>query len=269
LTAPRIADLARQQLADYDAHTPGLVFADRAFSLTVAEAYAVQREMARLRACRGERVCGYKIGCVSKAVQQQLGIHTPVFGYLFETEMFRSGVLLDTSRFECLAIEGEFAVRVGQDIPGVAWLREHPARAIASVFPVIELHNNVFRGCRGTAQELVANNAFHAGVVLPSAEVPWGGDPADVERKSISVFRGRESLGTASASALPGGPLASLLEVLENLGPNGLRLRRDDIVLTGSPLPLYPAASGDHITVESPGSGMAELILSTQPVPAS
>jgi hypothetical protein len=58
LTAARIEDLARRQLADYDAHAPGSIFADTAFSLSIAEAYAVQ--MARLRASCGERVVGYK-----------------------------------------------------------------------------------------------------------------------------------------------------------------------------------------------------------------
>jgi 2-keto-4-pentenoate hydratase len=96
------------------------------------------------------------------------------------------------------------AVRVAQDIPGAAWLREHPVQAIASVFPVIDLHNNVFRGCRPTAQELIANNAMHAGAVLALMEAPWR-DPAGQKTKSISVFRGGELLGRADASALPAG----------------------------------------------------------------
>ncbi len=79
--------LARRQLADYDARRPGRLFADSAAALAVEEAYALQLAMAQLRRERGERVVGYKIGCVSPAVRRQLGGEHPVFGHIFESEV--------------------------------------------------------------------------------------------------------------------------------------------------------------------------------------
>jgi 2-keto-4-pentenoate hydratase len=251
-----------RQLADYDAHKPGRIFTDTAFSPTIAEAYELQMLVAGLRVSRGESIAGYKIGCISEAVQRQLGINQPVFGHLFATEVYRSGAALDAAHFECLAIEGEFAVRAARDIPDAAWLREHPLEAIASVFPVIELHNNVFRRRTPTAEELIANNALQAGIVLPAMEIPLR-NMAELSASPISVLRCGELLGTAVASALPGGPMGSLLDVVGYLASRGLALRRNQIVLTGSPLPLYPAGPGDHILVESPGVGKVEVIIST------
>jgi len=264
VTAARIAEIARRQVADYDAHTPGRIFADRAFSLTRAEAYAVQRHMTVLREARGEACAGYKIGCVSPAVQRRLGIGRPAFGRLFASEIYRSGVALDAGNFESLAIEGEFAFRIAEDIPGAVWLRKNWQRAMASFFPVIELHNHVFRRPTHTAEELIANNALHAGVVLPEREESFV-HPSELEAKTISVFRNGLPLGTAAASAVPGGPCASLLEVVRHLASTGLALKRGQIVLTGSPLPLYPVAPGDHIRVESPSSGHAEAVIVTGP----
>ena len=66
-------ELARQMLADYDARTPGQLFGEP-LGLTTVQAYALQAEIARLRQQRGERVIGYKVGCTSPAVQQQLGL---------------------------------------------------------------------------------------------------------------------------------------------------------------------------------------------------
>ncbi len=248
MTESPIAKIARQQLADYDAHRPGRIFEDPAFTLTLAEAFAVQRQVAALRAARGEAVAGYKIGCISEAVQRQLGLDRPAFGHLFATEIYRSGVVLDASAFDGLAIEGEFAVRVASDL------------SIASVFPVIELHNNVFRGARPTSPELIANNALHAGVVLPSREIPCP-DPADLIREMISVFRNGELLGTANGGAIPGGPFASLAKVAEHLASAGSALQPDQIVLTGSPLPLYPVRPGDHIVVRGPRSIAVEVFV--------
>jgi 2-keto-4-pentenoate hydratase len=248
VTECSIAEIARRQLADYDAHRPGRIFEDAAFTftLTLAEAFEVQRQVAALRAARGEAVAGYKIGCISEAVQRQLGLHRPAFGHLFATELYRSGVVLDAAAFDALAIEGEFAVRIAADL------------SIASVFPVIELHNNVFRGAVRTPQELIANNALHAGVVLPSLEIPCPA-PEKLVDETISVFCNGELLGSAKGGAIPGGPFASLGKVSEHLASVGNALQPDQIVLTGSPLPLYPARPGDHIVVRGPQSIEVQL----------
>ena len=246
MTESPIAEIARRQLADYDAHRPGRIFEDAAFTLTIAEAFEVQRQVAALRAARGEAVAGYKIGCISEAVQRQLGLDRPAFGHLFATELYRSGAVLDAAAFDCLAVEGEFAVRIAGDL------------SIASVFPVIELHNNVFRGAVRTPQELIANNALHAGVVLPALEIPCP-DPAELVYETISVFRNGELLGAANGGAIPGGPFASLAKVAGHLASVGGALEPDQIVLTGSPLPLYPVRPGDHIVVRGPQSTEVEL----------
>jgi 2-keto-4-pentenoate hydratase len=209
----------------------------------------VQRQVAALRVTRGEGIAGYKIGCVSEAVQRQLGIDRPVFGHLFTTELHHSGVTLDPASFENLAIEGEFAIRIGEDVPDPNWLVQHAERAIAAVFAVIELHNNVFRGATRTAEELIANNALHAGVVLPLTS-----GSKELEDQ-IAVFQNGELIGTATSGTIPGGPFASLLSISKHLASSDRWLRRGDLVLTGSPLPLYPVGPGDSISVCTLHSG--------------
>jgi 2-keto-4-pentenoate hydratase len=234
-----IAELARRQLADYDAHCPGRVFESGAEFLTLEEAYRLQIEVARLRRERGEQVAGYKIGCVSEAVRRQMGIEHPVFGHLFASEIHRSGSILDSSRFDHLHIEGEFALRLARDFdPGVARLEEF----VATVFPVVELHNYVLRGPKPSAVELVANNAVHAGIVVPKEQ----NSHPDFLARPISVWRNREELGAAKVDVL-----ATLRLLAERLAAYGIELKKDDVVLTGSPLPLYAAAPGDEFEVRA------------------
>lgn len=233
-------------MADYDAHQPGRIFEDAGFTLSIAEAFAVQRHVAVLRAARGEAIAGYKIGCVSEAVQRQLGLDRPVFGHLFATEMYRSAVLLDSAAFSCLAVEGELAVRMGEGL------------SIASVFPVIELHNAVYRRATLNPQELIANNALHAGLVLPLTEISHS-DAAELVCGAISVHRNGALLGSANGSEIPGGPTASVAKVAEHLASVGDALAPGQIVLTGSPLPLYPVWPGDHIKIRGPQSTEVEL----------
>ncbi len=239
--------LAKRQLSDYDGHRPGSVFAEPP-DLTVAEAYQLQLEVAALRQARGEAVAGYKIGCISAAMQAQFGLNEAVFGHIWSGELHRSGAALGVNRFDGPAVEGEFAVRLAEDIPDAGWLRGHERDSIAAAFAVIELHNYVFRNPPPTAQELIGNNALHAGVVLPASEPPLA-RPDDLLDEWIAVEKNGEPLGTGRGRDLPGGPFASIARLAEHLGRFGIRLRRGQVILTGTPLPLYRVKEGDRIKV--------------------
>ena len=246
---PDLDQLARRQLADYDAARPGLLFAEPEFDLTVPEAYELQSKVANLRQLRGESVAGYKVGCVSPAVQGQLGLHQPLIGHIFDTEVYRSDVSLDHNRFHQLAIEGEFAFRMAEDVPDAGWLAANAEQAIEAAFAVIELHNFCCRAPAGKrAQELIANNGMHAGVVLPEEEGRFHSADGLLDEK-ISVLRDGMVLGAATGRALPAGPLASLIFLVEQLRKIGKSLCRGQIVLAGSPLPLYRAEPGDRFEV--------------------
>jgi 2-keto-4-pentenoate hydratase len=245
-----LQQLAQRQLDDYDRHQPGTLFAGYSLPLTVDEAYQLQHAVIRLRQQRGEPIAGYKIGCISPVMQAQLRLESPVFGHVFESELKPTGATLHPEDYAGLAIEGEFAVRIATNIPDATWLRHHPHEAISAAFPVIELHNYIFRNTPHNAQELIANNAIHAGAVIPSLEPPLT-DPALLLDATIQVAQNGITVGTATGRALPDGPFGSLLRLAEHLAKFGQTLRRGQLVLTGSSLPLYRVSPGDRIEVTS------------------
>ena len=100
------------------AETPGQTVRRSTPGLTPPEAYELQGEVARLRERRGETVIGFKVGCTSRPIQEQLGMDGPIFGRLFDTECHRSGVHLSYARYANLAVEGELAVRLSRDLDG-------------------------------------------------------------------------------------------------------------------------------------------------------
>lgn len=247
-----IRRVAERMLADYDAHRPNEVFAGRGTNwLTIEDAYALQRAVSALRQARGEKRIGYKVGCVSATIQHQLGLDQPVYGCLWDAEAFVSGCHLSSAQFDHLAIEGEVALRLGRDLP--ANLPNHAedlAVFIECWFPVVELHNHVFRGGKPTSQELVAGNAMHAGFVAPS-EIGNRNlavlDQAEVriEVDGVVVERNR-------AASLPGGPLGSVRWLASTLARRGKTVKAGDVVLTGSPGRLIPL-SGGAVVVSSEG----------------
>ncbi len=241
-----VRGLAARQLADYRARTPGTFFAEEDRPrLTLDDAYAVQAEVARLRVAEGESVAGYKVGATGEGTRRQFGMDGPVRGFLYDTELHPSGATLSHASYANLAIEGELAVRLGDDAE------------IARVFPVIELHNYVFRSETPTLQELVANGGLHAGVVLPATDgTGWGGEePLDgVLRVEINGRTEEEG----SMSGVPGGPAGSVQWLRGHLEAYGLTLRPRQLVLTGTPLGLYPVRPDDIVRVTAGRLGTVE-----------
>ena len=239
-------EIARRQLADYDACAPGSQFADRQFSLTVDQAYAVQIRMARSRTARGEEIAGYKIGCVSRTIQRQLGIEHAVYGHIFRGEVRPSPARLEASRFCQPGVEGEIAVRLSKDLDGAEPLPGDLLPYVHELFPVIELHNYIFRGARPSAGEIIASNALHAGVVLPvDGRAVGPTQPCEIDIRVLVDGRVDDRAAVD--------PLESLREMVVLLAAYGIRPRAGDMLLTGSPLPLYRVEAGDHVTVECPG----------------
>jgi 2-keto-4-pentenoate hydratase len=229
-------------LADYDARTPNQVFAEPV-ALTTEHAYALQAEVARLREERGEKVIGYKVGCTSRVVQQQLGIGGPIFARVFDTGCFLSGEQLSFTRFANLAVEGELAVRLGEDVSASFAGADECRAAIASLFPVIELHHYVLRSPQPLLAELIASGGMHAGFVLAEYEAE-GGLPA---LESLSVWIDDQRVGTVSGAEVTELAVRSVGWLADRLAEKGLTLARGQVVLTGSLLPLYTPRPGSRV----------------------
>jgi 2-keto-4-pentenoate hydratase len=251
-----LQELARRMLADYDARTPGQLFADP-LDLTTVQAYALQAEIVRLREQRGEKVIGYKVGCTSLAVQQQLGIGEPIFARIFETGCFPCGATLSYRCYANLAVEGELAVRLGQDLSTPIVGADECRAAIASVFPVIELHHYVLRSARPSVAELIASGGMHAGFVLAEEE-PEVGLP---NLESLSVWIDDQRMGMVAGADITGLAVRSVRWLADRLAERGLTLARGQVILTGSLLPLYPLRPGSRVVAAIAPFGRSSAVI--------
>lgn len=236
-----LAQIAERQWRDYRSRNPGTYFAEAPDTLDLAQAYGLQDAVSRLRIGAGDEVIGYKVGCTGPGTVAQFGMEGPIRGTLFRSELRRSGDTIDAAAHASLAIEGEMAVRIGAD------------GELAEAFPVIELHNFVFRGPRRTLAELVGNNGLNAGVVLP-ASTP--SSPA--QHATLAVRVNGDLLGEGNLWPRPGGPQASLGWLRNHLAAHGLALTPGDLVLAGTALGLYPVRPGDHVCVSLDGVTVVE-----------
>jgi 2-keto-4-pentenoate hydratase len=231
-------------LADYDARTPNQVFAEPV-ELTAEQAYLLQAEVTRLREQRGERVMGYKVGCTSRVIQRQLGINEPIFAPVFDTGRCKPGAELSCRRFANLAVEGELAVTLGTDVSSLSGDADKCRAAIATVFPVIELHHYVLRSPQPSLVELISSGGMHAGFVPADR----GADLGLQDLGSLSVSINGVRIGVASGGDVAELAVRSIRWLAGQLAAKGLTLAKEQVLLTGSLLPLYAVRPGNRFTV--------------------
>jgi len=238
LDPQQVLDLAERQLADYRRGSPGTVFA-QGVDLSVEDAYAVQRVVARLRVADGEVLAGYKVGCTGENVEEQFGVRGPVSGHLWRDELRFTGSWVAASRFTNLAVEAEVGVMLDD------------SGAIVASFPIIELHHHVLRGTPPTLAELIANNAIHAGVVLPrdlSAAPALLPDTALLELEVDG-----EVVDSGPPFPMDGGAQASVNWLRAHLEALGAHLPPRSLVLVGTPLHIVAVQPGAQLRAKIAG----------------
>lgn len=242
--------LAERMLADYDNATPGTVFAD-GLRLEIAEAWQLQAAVAALREARGERVVGYKIGCVFEGNQKSMGLSHPAYGRLWSTEQHESGVTLNKARYSNPSMEAEFAITlsgtVTRDMRDAADLLP----VIASIHPVIEIHNLTLRGEAPHGHELLANNAILAGVV-------WGPpvhELQDVTTTDLKLIYDGEIVDSWDALTWPDDMITAIGWLAEQLEPQGKTIGAGDRILMGAWGPPIPMAGRSRVDVTSSAFG--------------
>ena len=231
-----ISKIAEKQLFDYRRKIPGTCFANTEFSLDVNTAYILQDKITKLRINDGEKIIGYKVGCTGSGTKQQFGLDGPIRGTLFDTEQLQNGATLSLENYCGLSIEGEMALNIDDD------------GGINSVFPVIELHNFIFRGTQKTLSELIGNNGINAGIILPQKEF-LNSQTYSYKKANLSIYINNKIVGNAELWPLPGGPDASLNWLKKNLSRYNHKLLPGHIVLAGTASGLYPVKKGDKIQV--------------------
>ncbi|PQM61634.1 MAG: hypothetical protein CML40_03450 [Rhodobacteraceae bacterium] len=233
---PKIKQLAKRQLKDYRNKKPGTLFSDPTLNLTIEQAYALQDSVTKLRVTEGEKITGYKVGCVGPGTTKQFGMKGPIRGTLFLNEVHKSGSKLNKSAFCNLAIEGEMAFKINNKCE------------VDIIFPVIELHNFIFRAHQKTLTELISNNGINAGIVLPSIDQKLT-EPQFHDGSILSILINNIKIGSSALWPNQGDPKTTLDWVKGHLLKYGLFLQPEQIILAGTTLGLYPVQSGDDIKV--------------------
>lgn len=231
---------------------------------TLDDGYSVQEVLHGILAERrtGIRV-GYKIGCTTKTMQDNLGIGHPCGGSVSAEDVHHGPAELRLENFVNPGVECEIGVIMARDLdPARApFDRDAMAEFIEAVMPAIEIVDNRYQGGPAIGvPTLIADDFFGAGAVLGAPTKDW-------RKLDLAALTGRVSVNgevrdTGTGAAVMGHPLEAVAWLANALAGHGESLKPGDLVLTGSVAPvIWVEAMPAHARIELSGLGSVEVLL--------
>ena len=210
--------------------------------LDVAGAYAIQLGTVDEIVAKTGPVVGYKIGLTSLAMQQQLGVDSPDFGFFTQGMFYEDGATIPTGDFISLKVEPEFAFKLNKDLPTAGVTADDVRDAVESVHAAIEIIDSRIANWDIKLVDTIADNASCGAVAVNLTPLNVTMD----ELTGIScglVIDGTET-GRGTGADVLGDPANAVAWLANALGEQGTKLSAGDWVLPGSFCAAAPIAAG-------------------------
>src|SRR4051795_485374 len=214
--------------------------------------YQVQR---LLREGRGDLI-GWKLGVTSRAKQQQVGVDSPIYGFLATDHVLDAGEPLGTADHINPRCEPEIVFVMGHDLAGANVTATGVLAATAGVAVGIEVLDSRYTDYRFTMPDVVADNAS-AGRYVVGATVPVDG--VDLRLVGVVLEHNGDVVATASGAASLGHPAAAVAWLVRSLASSGGGRRAGAVILPGGLTAAVPVAAGDVVVVTIDRLGSVEL----------
>jgi 2-oxo-3-hexenedioate decarboxylase len=212
--------------------------------LTLAEAYDVQWALRARRLAAGRRLTGLKMGLTSRAKMQQMGVDTPIYGFLLDDYCVPADSELSTAGLIHPRIEAEIALVTHTALQGPGCTVANALAAVDVAVPALEVIDSRYQGFRFDLASVVADNASSARYVVGTTARAI--DDLDLPALGVVVEKNGERVASGAGAAVLGHPALSLA-MLANL----LALREQEIpagtfVMTGGITEAIAVQPGDH-----------------------
>jgi 2-oxo-3-hexenedioate decarboxylase len=212
--------------------------------LSVADGYAIQRALIRLRGERGDPVVGVKAGLTSRAKQEAMGVHEPIYGYLSERMILDEDEELAVSELIHPRAEPEIAFLLGAELRGPGVTLPDVLAATRGIAPAIEIIDSRYRDFKFTLADVVADNASSARVITGTWMDPSG---LDLRMMGMIFEKNGEIVETGAGAAVLGHPAVAVAWLANALADSGESLRPGQIVMPGALANAHAVAAGDEV----------------------
>ncbi|GAA1709449.1 2-keto-4-pentenoate hydratase [Propioniferax innocua] len=216
--------------------------------MTLDDAYEVQVLVEQALVKTRGAVVGRKIGLTSKAMQEQLGVDSPDFGFLTEDMMHYGDSTVLAENFISPKVEPEFAFKLNKRLAGPGVTREDAVAAIESVHPAIEIIDSRVRDWNIRLVDTVSDNASCGAVVIGSE--PLDVDPNNLMPVACSIVIDGKQIASGTGADVLDDPIAPMVWLANILGERGVAMNAGDIVIPGSFTAAQVVESGSTATAD-------------------
>jgi 2-oxo-3-hexenedioate decarboxylase len=223
-------------------------------TLTLDEAYAVQKESIARRLRRGERRAGVKMGFTSRAKMVQMGIAEVIWGRLTDGMRVEEGGAIRLPGYVHPRVEPEIAFVLARALPRTVSPAEALA-AVAGVAPALEIIDSRYRAFKFSLADVIADNASASGFVLGPLAPP----ALDVGNRGMILELDGRAVEIGSSAGILGHPLRSLVQAARLAADAGEPLAAGDIVMAGGATAAVALRPGVHVRVVVEALGQASF----------
>jgi 2-oxo-hept-3-ene-1,7-dioate hydratase len=254
LDAATIAALARQLYEARRSRTQLRQFSKQHPGMTIADAYAIQREWVRLELADGRTIKGRKIGLTSRAMQQASQIDEPDYAPLMDDMFFAGGGDIPIERFIAPRIEVELAFILGKPLAGPGVTLFDVLSATEYVSPAVEIIDARIEPFDRETKEprkvfdTISDFAANAGIVLGGRPVR----PMELDLRWVGALLHKNGVveETGLAAAVLNHPATGVAWLANKIAPYDERLDVGDVVLAGSFTRPVAGKAGDSFHVD-------------------
>jgi 2-oxo-3-hexenedioate decarboxylase len=221
------------------------------------DAYAIQAEILRRKRSRGLRLAGLKAGLTSHAKMKQMGVTTPVFGFMTDDYAVPDGGEVRVGELIHPKVEPEIAFVTGRPLKGPGCHIGSVLAAIDFVMPGIEVIDSRYRDFKFDLKSVIADNTSAARFVV-------GGQPtavAGIDLRTVGVVmeKNGQVVAVGAGAAVLGHPAAALAMLANHLGARGEEIPAGTLILSGGITEAVAVQAGDAVTLRVQGMGSTGL----------
>jgi len=177
------------------------------------DAYAIQAEILRRKLARGNRVVGLKAGLTSRGKMKQMGVDTPVFGWLVDYFSVPDGGEIKTSELIHPKVEPEIVFVTKRALKGPGCHIGAVLAATDFVMPGIEIIDSRYKDFKFDLKSVIADNCSSTRFVLGGQAASVAG--LDLRTLGVVLEKNGEPVAVGAGAAVLGnaGGLCLRIEV--------------------------------------------------------
>jgi 2-keto-4-pentenoate hydratase len=217
-------------------------------AMSMADGYAVQRELVAMLLADGDRVVGYKAGLTSAPMQRLFGVGTPDYGPVLASTLYADGDRVPREAFIAPKVEAEIVFRLGSTLAGPGVTVETAGVAVADVMAGLEVVDSRIENWRIKLADTIADLASNGAVVLGNRTVPVSA--VDPRLIGMVFSRNGEMVATGAGAAALGNPVAVVAWLANTLGEHGVPLEAGQLIMTGALHAAVAMEDGDKFVAE-------------------